>query len=159
MSRYLKKYSREIYANDLENYSRVLNSCYLTNEDSFNRKLYSEIKEEIESRVSAKKIEGLFSKEYAPKNTETVEKGERCFYTRENALLLDSYRFFLWRNFSCIFCPLFLFSFRNKYYGNSIKSIKIEPNLIFQKTAKCNKNDEYYKERYSSNFLHLFVVH
>lgn len=95
VSRYLKKYSQVLYANDLENYSRVLNSCYLTNESSFDKNLYSKIKKEIEDQVSQNKIEGLFSKEYAPKNTEAVEKGERCFYTRENALLLDSYRFYI----------------------------------------------------------------
>jgi adenine-specific DNA-methyltransferase len=36
--------------------------------------------------------EGIISRLYAPKNTIDIKEGERCFYTRENALIIDSLR-------------------------------------------------------------------
>ena len=37
-------------------------------------------------------IEGIICKHYAPKITEDIQEGERCFYTRENALVIDTLR-------------------------------------------------------------------
>ena len=37
-------------------------------------------------------IEGIISKYYAPKDTNNIQKNERCFYTRENALIIDTLR-------------------------------------------------------------------
>jgi len=36
--------------------------------------------------------EGIIAKLYAPQNTNDVQVGERCFYTRENALIIDTLR-------------------------------------------------------------------
>ena len=36
--------------------------------------------------------EGIISKLYAPKDSKNIKKGERCFYTRENALIIDTLR-------------------------------------------------------------------
>jgi adenine-specific DNA-methyltransferase len=36
--------------------------------------------------------EGIISKLYAPKDTNNIKEGERCFYTRENALIIDTLR-------------------------------------------------------------------
>jgi adenine-specific DNA-methyltransferase len=36
--------------------------------------------------------EGIISKLYAPKDTKDIQEGERCFYTRENALIIDTLR-------------------------------------------------------------------
>ena len=36
--------------------------------------------------------EGIITKLYAPKETFDIQKGERCFYTRENALIIDTLR-------------------------------------------------------------------
>jgi len=36
--------------------------------------------------------EGIISRLYAPKDTSDIKEGERCFYTRENALIIDSLR-------------------------------------------------------------------
>jgi adenine-specific DNA-methyltransferase len=37
-------------------------------------------------------FEGFISKLYAPKDTHNISPGERCFYTRENALIIDTLR-------------------------------------------------------------------
>ena len=34
----------------------------------------------------------LSVKYYAPKDTNNIQEGERCFYTRENALIIDTLR-------------------------------------------------------------------
>lgn len=78
---------RKIIVNDLEYYSKIINQCYLTNFSDFplDYDLYfQEIKKE-------KIIEGFISKLYAPKNSNFIEKNERCFFTTENAKILDTY--------------------------------------------------------------------
>jgi adenine-specific DNA-methyltransferase len=38
---------------------------------------------------------GIISRLYAPKRTDSVQEGERCFYTRENALIIDTLRAYI----------------------------------------------------------------
>lgn len=79
--------AKKIIANDLEYYSMVLNSVFLRNEEG-NRKEFEEMKNEI---LSKPLWEGWVCENYAPKDDNDIQRGERCFYTRENALLIDSY--------------------------------------------------------------------
>ena len=79
--------AKKIIANDLEYYSMVLNSVFLRNEEG-NKKEFEEMKQEI---LSKPLFEGWVSENYAPKDDNDIQRGERCFYTRENALLIDSY--------------------------------------------------------------------
>src|SRR5574344_1972129 len=98
VSRMMKKYSSVLIVNDLENYSSMLNSCYLTNKEDFPQKKCNEIRKEIIELTNSNKIEGIISQNYAPKNNFDIKKGERVFYTRENALLIDSYRNYIDKN-------------------------------------------------------------
>lgn len=79
---------KKIISNDLENYARIINECYLTNKSCFSFTEYNHYKEEI---LAASPKKNIFSRLYAPQDTENIQKGERCFYTAENALLLDTY--------------------------------------------------------------------
>ena len=92
VARMLKKHASKLIANDLENYSSVINSCYLINKKDFPAKKYAELKNEIESRCAKEKIEGIIAKNYAPLDDNNIKKGERVFYTHENAVLIDTYR-------------------------------------------------------------------
>ncbi len=92
VARMLKRHSSKLVVNDLEEYSKVINSCYLSNAEEFPRKLYNEYKTEIEAKCAEQKTEGIIAKNYAPQNSEDIQKNERVFYTRENALLIDTYR-------------------------------------------------------------------
>lgn len=83
--------AKKIIANDLEYYSSVLNSVFLRNEEG-DRKYFDYMKEEVLSRPL---FEGWVCENYAPKDDNDIQRGERCFYTRENALLIDSYLEFL----------------------------------------------------------------
>ncbi len=92
VARMLKQHSSVLFVNDLEAYSQVINSCYLTNFSDFDEALYDSLKEQIESECKKKKIEGIISKNYAPEDDLNIKPGERVFYTRQNALLIDTYR-------------------------------------------------------------------
>ncbi|NLK46970.1 MAG: DNA adenine methylase [Treponema sp.] len=92
VARMLKKHSSKLIVNDLENYSFVINSCYLTNKNDFPKKKYSSLRQEIEELCEKEKLPGIIAKNYAPQNNNNILKGERVFYTRENAVLIDTYR-------------------------------------------------------------------
>ncbi len=92
VARMLKKHSSHLIVNDLENYSSIINSCYLTNRRSFPKKKYTELRQQIEELCQKQKLPGIISQNYAPQDDLNIKKGERVFYTRENALLIDTYR-------------------------------------------------------------------
>lgn len=92
VARMLKSHSSLLIANDLENYSCVINSCYLSNKSDFPKEKYEKIRAEIEKSSENQKIEGIITQNYAPKDDNNIQKGERVFYTHENALLIDTYR-------------------------------------------------------------------
>lgn len=92
VSRMLKKHSQTLIVNDIENYSTLLNDCYLTNKKTYPKKLCDDYRGTIEDKCQNKKKEGIIAQNYAPKNDNAIQKGERVFYTHENALLIDTYR-------------------------------------------------------------------
>lgn len=96
VSRYLKKFSSYLVANDLENYAKIINSCYLSNKSEINieelkllhKKLVSQTEKDIENSENS----GFISELYAPKNENDIILGERCFYTPYNAKYIDCAR-------------------------------------------------------------------
>lgn len=92
VARMLKKYSSTLVVNDLENYSTLINSCYLSNKKDYPKEVCSTLISKIEDLCAKEKYEGIISKNYAPQDDKNIQKGERVFYTHENALLIDTYR-------------------------------------------------------------------
>lgn len=92
VARMLKQYSHTLTVNDMENYSYAINGCYLSNVSDFDEKKYEAYLSKITEKARNKPIEGLISKNYAPKDDSNIKKEERVFYTRENALAIDTYR-------------------------------------------------------------------
>lgn len=92
VARMLKKYSSDLTVNDLEEYSCLINSCYLTNKEDFDENKYNQYKELIEQKFESSKVCGIIAENYAPKDDKNIQKGERVFYTRENAIRIDTYR-------------------------------------------------------------------
>ena len=91
VSRFAKAHANYIIANDLEDYSRIINNCYLDNVDE--KKL--KILQEFYHKLALKKNEfqkGFLSTLYAPKNEKDIQRDDRVFYTKQNALYLDSMR-------------------------------------------------------------------
>lgn len=95
VSRMLKKYSSVLIANDLEEYAYLLNQCYLSNKEDFDTNTYNDFKRQIDiefDKLIYSGYEGIISQNYAPKDDNNIKKGERVFYTRDNALRIDVYR-------------------------------------------------------------------
>ena len=92
VARLLKRSAKKIIANDLEAYSLLLNDCYLTNAKDFPKAEYAEARAALLNAAARKKTPGIIAKNYAPQDDENIKAGERVFYTRQNALLLDTYR-------------------------------------------------------------------
>jgi adenine-specific DNA-methyltransferase len=92
VSRYFKRFSELLIANDLEKYSTVINECYLTNEDEINtfelRQYYNEIIEKTDGGLR----KGIISELYAPKDDKNITAEDRVFYTSRNAMYIDTVR-------------------------------------------------------------------
>lgn len=132
VARALKQYSKRLYTNDLENYSYIINDCYLTNKEDFNEEFYDKCLDKI---IKNEIVEGVISNHYAPKDDENIKEGERVFYTRENALIIDTYRDAI-----------------EKYVPNSYKKFFIAP-LLYEASVHANTSGVFkgfYKSKISN---------
>jgi adenine-specific DNA-methyltransferase len=94
VSRELAAVSSEIYVNDMELYSFLMAKCFLqtpTFEQQSRIERHIDKMNDIAARPEMH-AEGIISRLYAPKVTVSIKEGERCFYTRENALIIDTLR-------------------------------------------------------------------
>ena len=92
VSRYMKRHASRIVANDLERYSEVVSRCYLTNRSDVDEAEFDAVFRAWTAYARAHLEPGTICNSYAPKDDAHIQKGERVFYTRENAILLDSAR-------------------------------------------------------------------
>ncbi|MDR2659891.1 MAG: DNA adenine methylase [Spirochaetaceae bacterium] len=93
VARHLKKFSRLLIVNDLEKYAAVTGECYLSNKDELNIPLLQDIYYDLTAGTANKLLkEGVVAKLYSPKNDNDIQKGERVFYTRRNAMYIDTVR-------------------------------------------------------------------
>lgn len=95
VARLLKQYSKCVYANDLELYSGIINSCYLSNASTFDEVTYYSYLAELTDCIQARPVHGIVSRLYSPANDKHIASGDRAFYTNENALFIDSMRFWI----------------------------------------------------------------
>jgi len=93
VSRELTYVAKSLYTNDLELYSYLMAHCYLVNpSDSQKTRIIEHIRIMNQIAETGPYTEGIICKLYAPKETKNIKVGERCFYTRENALIIDTLR-------------------------------------------------------------------
>ena len=93
VSRELSYLSDNLYTNDMELYSYLMAYCYLVYPTDHQKERISQhIHRMNEIAENGPYHEGIISKLYAPKDTKNIKEGERCFYTRENALIIDTLR-------------------------------------------------------------------
>tara|TARA_B100000214_G_C23967072_1_gene628273 strand:- start:1481 stop:2587 length:1107 start_codon:yes stop_codon:yes gene_type:complete len=93
VSRLFTKYANHLYSNDLELYSFTMNQCFIIQPNDLQKKMiqhHIETMNHLAEKGPYK--EGVICKLYAPKDTHNIQKEERCFYTRENALIIDTLR-------------------------------------------------------------------
>ena len=89
VSRLLKLHSDVIITDDLEDYSRVINECYLYNRSELDYDRYSEYKSALDLACETLHA-GIITKNYAPENESDIKPGERVFYTKRNAMYIDT---------------------------------------------------------------------
>ena len=93
VSRELTYIADNIYTNDLELYSYLMAYCYLVHPtDTQKERILSHINNMNTLAENGPFVEGIICKLYAPKDTHDIKENERCFYTRENALIIDTLR-------------------------------------------------------------------
>ena len=92
VARYFKQFSDLLIVNDLEKYSHVINQCYLANENEVNLFSLREYYRELTAQAGKELTEGIISALYAPKDDNNIKPGERVFYTRRNAMYIDTAR-------------------------------------------------------------------
>ena len=91
VARLFKQYGCNVIVNDLEEYSYVINDCYLSNKSSFIMEEYDEWFDVIQAQLDNKiYVKGIISKHYAPADDKNIQPNERCFYTTENAQIIDT---------------------------------------------------------------------
>ncbi|MBM3250479.1 MAG: DNA modification methylase [Candidatus Omnitrophica bacterium] len=92
VSRLLKYHASQLWVNDLEDYSEIINKCYLANRSEVDAGF-------IESKIAwlnENKLKipggkaGFIEKNYAPADSENIKEGERVFYTNRNAKIIDN---------------------------------------------------------------------
>jgi len=93
VARYCKQFSRLLIVNDLEKYAAVTGECYLSNENETDMPLLKEMYNNLlASAANTAGGEGVITKLYAPEDDNNILRGERVFYTRRNAMYIDTAR-------------------------------------------------------------------
>lgn len=93
VSRALSQYSNNMYSNDLEPYSYIMAKCFLIKPTQEKQLI---IKQHIDSMnhlaENGPYVPGIITETYSPNDTSNPQEDERCFYTKENALRIDTLR-------------------------------------------------------------------
>jgi adenine-specific DNA-methyltransferase len=93
VARYLKIYSSKIVVNDLEKYSEIINSCYLSNFSEIDMKKLLEYYNKLLNHLEDENLKpGFITKLYAPRSKNVIRKNDRVFYTYRNACYIDTAR-------------------------------------------------------------------
>jgi adenine-specific DNA-methyltransferase len=93
VSRYFKQYAKTLLVNDLERYSKVINECYLANASEIDYTKIVEIHHDLIVAISKNPLAtGIITGLYSPKDDNNIQPGERVFYTRRNAMYIDTMR-------------------------------------------------------------------
>jgi adenine-specific DNA-methyltransferase len=90
VSRALMPFCSELYTNDLEHYSHILLLCFLETQTEEQKVRINKCYEEMERLCQNATEVGFISKLYSPTDTQHPLMEERCFYTRENAMIIDT---------------------------------------------------------------------
>jgi len=96
VARRFKQFSNSLLVNDLEKYAAVTGECYLSNKNEINMPVLNDIYNELLANLENNSLkEGVITKLYSPKNDNSIKKDERVFYTRRNAMYIDTMRSYI----------------------------------------------------------------
>jgi adenine-specific DNA-methyltransferase len=90
VARALAPHASELHTNDLELYSYLASNCFLKRPTETQQRA---IRYHIETMNNIIEFTpGIVTELYAPADTQNIKHGERCFFTHENALRIDTWR-------------------------------------------------------------------
>ena len=92
VARFFKQYADMLIVNDLEQYSAIINECYLSNESDLDIPLLREYYDELIGQLKGPLSRGIISGLYATCDDEKIQPNERVFYTARNAMYIDTAR-------------------------------------------------------------------
>lgn len=92
VARYMKQWASLLTVNDCELYSEIVNRCYLTNRTECDWDGVRTAAEEVRREVREHLHGGFITELYAPLRDDAIRRGERVFYTRRNAMIIDTAR-------------------------------------------------------------------
>ncbi|MBQ6110222.1 MAG: DNA adenine methylase [Alphaproteobacteria bacterium] len=98
VSRLLKMHSGELWTNDLESYSYIVNKCYLTNKQSIDMYHIKNAMDYLNNLTPDELQGGFIARNYAPKDDNNIQPKERVFYTNRNARFLDTAKKYIYTN-------------------------------------------------------------
>jgi adenine-specific DNA-methyltransferase len=91
VARLARPFARRLICNDLEPYSQVLNACHQANAAEVDQRALARELERLSAAIATDLAPGFITELYAPADDADIKPGERVFYTRRNALFLDSF--------------------------------------------------------------------
>jgi adenine-specific DNA-methyltransferase len=96
VARMFSTHASELHTNDLEIYSDITCNCYVKQPtDAQKVRIAEHVNAMNDLAEKGPYVTGLITEYYAPKNTEHPEPGEVCFFTHENALIIDTLRAYI----------------------------------------------------------------
>ena len=96
VSRKLSYVSSSLHYNDMEEYAYLMGKCSVETPTASQRgRIAAHIGSMNDLAASGPYVRGFVSELYAPVDTENIESGERCFYTQENAQIIDTLRAYI----------------------------------------------------------------
>lgn len=96
VARLLKYHTSELISNDFEQYTKTINTAYLTNKSSVDKKRLADAINYLNSNKTKRTGSDYFiTNNYAPKNDNDIKPGERAFYTHKNAEIIDNIRYLI----------------------------------------------------------------
>lgn len=96
VSRLLKYHSSSLISNDFEDYTKTINRAYLANKSQVDvNKINKAIDYLNEHKLDKTDSDYFITKNYAPKDDDSIKPGERVFYTNTNAKIIDNIRYLI----------------------------------------------------------------
>jgi adenine-specific DNA-methyltransferase len=97
VSRLLYCISNELYTNDIEKYSSLMNDCFLFPPSDKDMEIIKYHFDNI-NNINIKEGTGIIRMNYSPSNDTQITKDDRCFYTNQNANIIDNIREYIHNN-------------------------------------------------------------
>jgi len=91
VARLARQHADVLHCNDLERYSEVANCCHQANLADIDQPALTAELARVERAVADNLAPGFIAELYAPRDDQAIKRGERAFYTRRNAVFLDTF--------------------------------------------------------------------